>query len=269
MRQNSAETVEWFKTACNSGDLSRTARAHEPCVQENRFGRVGRLCLASARKLLPHLAEQPRVGLPEAEAMEFAPHARPPSDFADSSVSCSLRELGPLSLERAAAPEARRRGSQEGRGPKKRGAKPTEPNPLSAKVHHLEEIVARLERNLATAHTIPDMQGNVAGLPAFSLNDGKDCCEFPRTAGRRRGGGPHADGGSPHASPASGYQAGGPAGRVSCAAGSPGSRRDRTGASFFPRYLPRPLRPEATAMPGGMCTCRENVRFHGAHGDSG
>ena len=109
MRQNSAETAERFKTACCSGDLSRTARAHEPCVQENRFGRVGRLCLASARKLLPHLAEQPRVGLPEAEAMEVAPHARPPPDFADGSVSCSIRELGPLSLARVASPEQRRR----------------------------------------------------------------------------------------------------------------------------------------------------------------
>ena len=41
--------------------------------------------------------------------MEFAPHARPSPDFADSSVSCSLRELGPLSLEPVASPEERRR----------------------------------------------------------------------------------------------------------------------------------------------------------------
>ena len=47
--------------------------------------------------------------LPDAEAMEFAPHARPKSDFADSSVSCSLRDLGALSLELVAAPEEHRR----------------------------------------------------------------------------------------------------------------------------------------------------------------
>ena len=109
MRQISAETVEWFKTACNSGELSRSALARELCLQENWFGRVGRLCLASARKLLPRLAEELGVRLPEAEAMEFDPHARPASDFADSSVSCSLRELGPLSLEAVASPEERRR----------------------------------------------------------------------------------------------------------------------------------------------------------------
>ena len=91
MRQISAETVAWFETACTSEDLSRSALAHELCLKENWFGRVGRLCLASARKLLPRLAEELGVRLPEAEAMEFAPHARPASDFADSSVSCSLR----------------------------------------------------------------------------------------------------------------------------------------------------------------------------------
>ena len=109
MRQISAETVAWFETACTSGDLSRTALAHELCLKKNWFGRVGRLCLASARKLLPRLAEELGVRLPEAEAMEFAPHARPSPDFADSSVSCSLREPVPLSLELVASPEERRR----------------------------------------------------------------------------------------------------------------------------------------------------------------
>ena len=108
MRQISAETVEWFQTACNSGELSRTGLAHDLCVKENWFGRVGRLCLASARKLLPRLAAELDVRLPEAEAMELAPHARPRSDFPDSTVSCPLPELGPLSLELVAAAEDRR-----------------------------------------------------------------------------------------------------------------------------------------------------------------
>ncbi len=67
MRQISSETVEWFRTACNAGELSRTALAHELCLKENWFGRIGRLCLASARKLLPRLAEELGVRLPEAE----------------------------------------------------------------------------------------------------------------------------------------------------------------------------------------------------------
>ena len=109
MRQVSSETIEWFGTACNGGGLSRTALAHEFCERENWYNRVGKLCLASARKLLPALAENLGVRLPEAEALEFDPHACPPSDFPDRSVSCPLRDLGALSLELVTAPEDRRR----------------------------------------------------------------------------------------------------------------------------------------------------------------
>ena len=45
----------------------------------------------------------------------------------------------------------------------------------SSKVRQLEAKVARLEKELATAHTILEVQGKVAGLLGFSLNDGKDC----------------------------------------------------------------------------------------------
>ena len=71
--------------------------------------------------------------------------------------------------------KARRNGSLQGLTPKKRGAKPAEPNPLSAKVRALEAKVAWLEKELATAHTILDVQGKVAGLLGFSLSDGKNC----------------------------------------------------------------------------------------------
>ncbi len=54
-------------------------------------------------------------------------------------------------------------------------AKPTPRNPLDAKVRELEAQVARLEKELRTAHTILDVQGKVAGLLGFSLKDGKDC----------------------------------------------------------------------------------------------
>ena len=66
---------------------------------------------------------------------------------------------------------ARREGSLQGLTPSKRGRKPAERNPL---VHELEAKVARLEKELHTAHTILDVQGKVAGL-RFSLEHGKDC----------------------------------------------------------------------------------------------
>ena len=58
---------------------------------------------------------------------------------------------------------------------KKRGAKPAEHNPLSPKVRQLEAKVARLEKELATAHTILDVQSKISGLLGINLNDGKDC----------------------------------------------------------------------------------------------
>ena len=71
--------------------------------------------------------------------------------------------------------KARRSGSLQGLTGKKRGAKPAEPNPLSPKVRQLEAKVARLEKELATAHTILDVQGKISGLPGLNLNNAKDC----------------------------------------------------------------------------------------------
>ena len=86
-----------------------------------------------------------------------------------------LRREGLYTSHLSAWRKARRNGSLQGLTPKKRGAKPAEPNPLSSKVRQLEAKVARLEKELATAHTILEVQGKVAGLLGFSLNDGKDC----------------------------------------------------------------------------------------------
>ena len=86
-----------------------------------------------------------------------------------------LRREGLYTSHLSAWRKARRQGSLQGLTPNKRGAKPAQPNPLSAKVRQLEAKVARLEKELATAHTILEVQGKVAGLLGFCLNDGKDC----------------------------------------------------------------------------------------------
>lgn len=86
-----------------------------------------------------------------------------------------LRREGLYTSHLSAWRKARRSGSLQGLTAKKRGAKPAEHNPLSPKVRQLEAKVARLEKELAAAHTILDVQGKVAGLLGLSLNDGKDC----------------------------------------------------------------------------------------------
>ena len=68
-----------------------------------------------------------------------------------------------------------RSGSLQGLASNKRGAKPALRNPLDAKVREFEAKVVRLEKDLHTAHTILEVQGKVAGLLGFSLEDGKDC----------------------------------------------------------------------------------------------
>jgi transposase-like protein len=86
-----------------------------------------------------------------------------------------LRREGLYSSHLTQWRKARRQGTLEGLSPKKRGAKPAPGNPLDGKVRALEAKVARLEKELQTAHTILDVQGKVAGLLGFSLKDGKDC----------------------------------------------------------------------------------------------
>jgi transposase len=86
-----------------------------------------------------------------------------------------LRREGLYSSHLANWRKARAEGALRGLRSKKRGAKPKASNPLEPKVRELEAKVARLEKDLHTAHTILDVQEKVAGLLGFSLEDGKDC----------------------------------------------------------------------------------------------
>jgi len=89
-------------------------------------------------------------------------------------VGQMLRREGLYSSHLTKWRQARREGSLRGLRSRKRGAKPKESNPLEPKVRELEAKVVRLEKDLHTAHTILDVQGKVAGLLGFSLEDGKD-----------------------------------------------------------------------------------------------
>ena len=85
-----------------------------------------------------------------------------------------LRREGLYSSHLSLWRKARRQGALTGLSPSKRGAKPKR-DPRDAQVRALEAKVARLEKELAKAHTILDVQGKVAGLLGFSLKDGSDC----------------------------------------------------------------------------------------------
>jgi len=90
-------------------------------------------------------------------------------------IGALLRREGLYSSHLTSWRRARRNGALRGLTSKKRGAKPKARNPLEPKVQELEAKVARLQKELHTAHTILDVQGKVAGLLGFNLNDGKDC----------------------------------------------------------------------------------------------
>ena len=101
--------MEWFDTACKGGELTRTALARELCERESWVNEFGRLCFASAHKLLPKVAEALGVRLPEAAATALEPHIRPPPDFPGISVAYTLRDLGALSLDLVTDAADRRR----------------------------------------------------------------------------------------------------------------------------------------------------------------
>ena len=85
-----------------------------------------------------------------------------------------LRREGLYSSHLTAWRKARHDGTILGLAPQKRGRKPARRNPLEKRVHQLEGEVARLEKELATARTILEVQGKVAGLLGLSFGDGKN-----------------------------------------------------------------------------------------------
>ena len=81
-----------------------------------------------------------------------------------------LRREGLYSSHLTAWRKARIEGSLRGLAPKRRGRKPVRRNPLEKRVNELEAEVARLNKQLATAETILEVQGKVAGLLGLSFD---------------------------------------------------------------------------------------------------
>ena len=130
--------------------------------------------IASRRSPDPEVVAKPKRRRFTAEyrlrIVEEADRCQAPGD-----VGRLLRREGLYSSHLTKWREAHRNGALHGLRSKKRGVKPKTSNPLEPKVRELEVKVARLEKDLHTAHTILDVQEKVAGLLGFSLEDGKDC----------------------------------------------------------------------------------------------
>jgi transposase-like protein len=94
-----------------------------------------------------------------------------------------LRREGLYRSHLASWRKARHDGALRGLTLKTRGAKPKAINPLEPKVRELESKVARLEKELHKAHTILDVQEEVAGL----LGDSTSRAERTRERGLRIG----------------------------------------------------------------------------------
>ncbi len=97
-RQISPDTVEWFRKACENGDLSRRALALEFCAREQWLDYAGRPNRASASSLLRKLADRLGVCLPPVKGRPLEAHPRPSADYPDHAVSATIQELGTLSL---------------------------------------------------------------------------------------------------------------------------------------------------------------------------
>ena len=82
-----------------SGQPSRSALARELCERESWRGPSGRLCCASARKLLPKLAASLGVLLPAPEARLEGADRRAESGYPDRALACGLSALGEVSLD--------------------------------------------------------------------------------------------------------------------------------------------------------------------------
>ena len=100
LRHYASETVDWLKATLGGGDCTRTSLARELCEREDWRNAKGELCLASARAVLPKLSSALGLSLPEARPMGSidAGSLAPSLDYPDRALSCSLDDLGEISV---------------------------------------------------------------------------------------------------------------------------------------------------------------------------
>ena len=86
-----------MRKAVDSGEHSRTSLARGLCEVEDWRNSAGELCLASARKVLPRLADSLGLVLPTPRPRPDG--GRPLDAYPDVTLSCRLQELGDVKVE--------------------------------------------------------------------------------------------------------------------------------------------------------------------------
>ena len=109
LRQFDAGTLEWLRGAVTQPGATRSSLARDLCDRSDWRDSSGARAEASARKLLPRLAERLSIPLP-APGRSIAPGAAvaaPP--VPDQEIRCTLEELGEVRLVPVGDRESRRR----------------------------------------------------------------------------------------------------------------------------------------------------------------
>ncbi len=102
LRQFSADTVQWFKSACKQGTHARAELTRNLCRREAWLDYRGQPSLAAARKVLPRLAAELDVALPPPRAYTRTVRRRPAADYPDKTLSCTLAVSGQTGTSRLA-----------------------------------------------------------------------------------------------------------------------------------------------------------------------
>ena len=108
LRIFASSTASWLRAALVAGKLSRSALARELCAREDWRNAKGELCAASARKALPRLAAELGLALPPPVRRPPGRSAPDPADAPQTVFRGSIRQLGPVCLQRIDSAAERR-----------------------------------------------------------------------------------------------------------------------------------------------------------------
>ena len=98
LRQFDAQTVQWLTGAAAASDASRSRLARGLCERLDWRDSSGGLATASARKVLPRLADKLGIALPASRPGIPSGRAIAAPSVPDREVCCALKDLGRVSL---------------------------------------------------------------------------------------------------------------------------------------------------------------------------